>query len=261
MIGIIGCGNMGKAILSGVKRACKGEKVSVYDKDRRKLQQAIQRYKAEKAASLDSLISKARILLIAVKPQDIGPVLEALKKDYRNKLIISIAAGITTSYIERYTGKGVRVVRVMPNLPAKVSSAVSGLSKGKNALKSDVVKAKKIFNALGQTIEISEKYIDALTAVSGSGPGYIYYFIYCLQEAARGLGFSKREAKRLAVATFKGAAKLLSEKDDLLGLVSKVSSKGGTTEAALNELKRKRFKATVKLAVRKAKEKANKLSK
>ncbi len=261
MIGVIGCGNMGEAIIAGIKARYKRGEIVAYDKDIKKLNRIKSKHKVPATKKPLELSAKSKTILIAVKPQDINTVLDTLKDSYKNQLIISIAAGISTSYIEKYLDKRARVVRVMPNLAAKVAKSISAISKGRFASKSDLTKAKKIFENIGQTLEIKEKYMDAVTAVSGSGPGYIFYFLYCLQEAARGLGFSKREAKELVLQTFKGAAELVSEKDDFLKLVNQVACKGGTTEAALKQFKKKNLKNTTISAVRKGCQRANKLSK
>ena len=261
MLGIIGCGNMGASIAKGVIKA--GKKASglvIYDKNKKKLRQVSGKYRIPVSKSLEELISKSGIILIAVKPQDILQVLEAIKKLYKRQLIISIAAGIPSSFIEKVIGGKVRVVRVMPNLAAKVSQSVSALSKGRFANKSDLKEADSIFSKIGYCLNVDEKAINSITAISGSGPGYFYYFMSCMRKAAVKLGFNEKTAKLLVLHTAQGAVNLLSEKDDFSNLADKVASKGGTTQAALNSFKRDKFCKIVERALKKAKLRAGELS-
>ena len=260
-MGIIGCGNMGRALLGGLLSNYRKERVLVYDKDRSKLSKLKKDSLLRKAKNLEEVVNKSSTIIIAVKPQDIREVLEGIRGFYRNQLIISIAAGITTSFIEKAIGKKTRVIRVMPNLPAKVKRSVTGLSKGRYASLADLKKAKRIFKSIGSCLVLKEKYINPLTAISGSGPGYIFYFLYCLEDSALSLGFSKEEAHFLVFNTFKGAGELISEKDDFLELVEKVASRRGTTEKALLYFKKKNFKRIVKEAIEKANKRAEELSK
>ena len=252
MIGVIGCGNMGEALIKGLKSRFKAATLLVYDKDRRKLSRIKKIYAIKKIKSLSHLISLSKTIIIAVKPQDISNVLEAIKQGYSGQLIISIAAGIPTSFIESRIAGRAAVVRAMPNLGAKVLMGLSGICKGRFATKSDLNKALKIFNSVGVSVVLSEKYIDALTAVSGSMPGYVYYFLYCLVSSAVKLGFSKDKANFLVLNTIKGSIELISKEDDFLDLVDKVASRGGTTQAALDYFKQRKLKDLVDGAVKKA---------
>jgi pyrroline-5-carboxylate reductase len=260
MIGIIGCGNMGQAIVKGLRREVKGSRLLCYDKDKANQSRVKKAYKIKSAKSLQEVLSHSKIILIAVKPQNINDVLGVLKQEYCGQLIISIAAGITTAFIEKKIGGKVRVIRVMPNLAAKVSASISAIAKGKFASNSDLVKTRNIFNSVGSCIILNEKDINAATAISGSGPGYIYYFLYCLQSAAEKLGFSENIAKLLTFHTVKGAVDLLSETDDFLQLINQVASKGGTTQAAIKLLEKKNFKKIIEEAVKQAKNRAKQLS-
>jgi len=261
MIGIIGCGNIGRALIKGLRRGVKGSRLLAYDRDRTKLAGAKRAYKIKAAKNLEELILSSQTIIIAVKPQDINSVLGVLQKKYSNQLIISIAAGISTSFIQKKIAKRARIVRVMPNLAAKISMSISAIAKGKFATSFDLIKARNIFKNVGSCIILHERQIDAATAISGSGPGYIYYFLHCLQMAATKLGFSKKIAKLLTFHTAKGAVNLLSETDDFLKVVNQVASKGGTTQAALKFLERKKFKAIIEGATKKAGQRAKELAK
>ncbi|MFC1514571.1 pyrroline-5-carboxylate reductase [Candidatus Omnitrophota bacterium] len=232
-IGVIGCGNMGGALVKGLKAKYKGIVIRAYDKDKARLRRLKKAYRVGIAFGLDDIIRTSRTLVIAVKPQDCPAVLAAIKRDYAKQLIISVAAGIPTSFIAQHIGAKARVVRVMPNLAATISMSVSAIAKGSFATRADLKVAVKIFDSVGICLLVSEKYIDAACAVSGSGPGYVYYFMDALLSGARRLGFGPKVARQMVVQTVLGAAALARiTGEDFKSLAKRVASKGGTTEAA-----------------------------
>lgn len=264
-IGIIGCGNMGEAILARLSE--KFEKstmimVSEFDAARRNYIQ--DKYKIIVGVDNNLVVKNSDVIIIAVKPKDFDELLngEIAIGATPEKLIISIAAGITTKHIESVIGKDVPIIRMMPNMPAVIGRAVSSLSAGAAAKKSDVDTAKDIFSAIGDVIEISESLVDAVTAVSGSGPAYFFYMMEALTEAGESIGLPAEIAKELVLKTAVGGT-LLAEylKEDPAVLRSRVSSKGGTTEAAIGVFEAKKFKAIVKTAVKEACNRSKKLSK
>ena len=238
-IGIIGCGNMGEAILAqSVKR--KAQNFIVFEKD--KLNQAFvcRIYRVKAAKNIIDLVRRSDVLIIAVKPQDIDVVLKQIRQgiDIWKKskiLIISIAAGIETGYIENKISSKVKVVRAMPNMPGVIGEGITALTKGYYATNGDLRLAEKIFQSLGTTIEIrKEGLIDVVTALSGSGPAYIFFIINAILTAAKGLDLDKKSANQLIYHTIVGAMNLYKENNfDAAKLISQVASKGGTTEAAL----------------------------
>lgn len=247
--GIIGFGNMGSAIGERIKSRYQ---VFVFDKDQSKTSGLSGILVAE--SSVD-LVNKVDILLLAIKPQDFGLLLNEIKGGINHKLIISIAAGIATGYIEKIVGE-VRVVRVMPNIAAKIGEAESVLCKGKFANDSDLGSVKELFNCVGKTWVMEERMIDAATAISGSGPAYIYYdmeinkidpanvpqnikqeYIARLSKAAEKVGFNSEIALGLASATCASTISLaVVTAVSPAELRRQVTSKGGTTEAALKVL-------------------------
>jgi len=249
-IGIIGYGNMGQAIAHRLSE----HQVFVFDQDKTKLTGAGH---IHTVVSLEELLNNGSdVLILAVKPQDFGGVLDEIKPKLKGQLIISIAAGITAEYIENKLGK-VRVVRVMPNLPAKIGEAMSCLCGGKFVDKADMHLAEKLFKNLGQTLIIEKKLMNFATAISGSGPAYVSHFIetngidigYGIPEdkkekfigkfieAAQSGGFKQKEASLLVNATFKGTVDFLKQTNmPAQQLKKQVTSKGGTTEAALKVL-------------------------
>lgn len=273
IIGIIGFGNMGSAIAGQIKT---DYKVIAFDKDSSKLDnlQGI-----EKAGSFPDLIEKSDVIILAVKPQDFEGLLNTIKtcSHLADKLFISIAAGITTSYIERFFGVA-RVIRVMPNLPASIGEGMTCLSKGSFATDQDLEFADGLLEYLGEVMEIKEPMMNAATAVSGSGPAYVCRFIEAraldihginkkeyidfiidFADAATALGFTKKEASELVENTFNGTIKFLKATGlSAADLIKKVASKAGTTEAALEVLNNG---GSLKEAVRAAAKRAEELSK
>ncbi len=248
-IGIVGFGNMGKALS---RQLTQTYQIFVFDKDKEKLKSAREIIVAE---SIAAVLDKVEAVVLAIKPQDFDTLLDEIKDQIKTKLIISIVAGITTSYIEDRLGNS-RVIRVIPNLPAKIGQGMSCLSKGNFAVSEDLEFCQKLFGKLGQTLVVKEEMIDAATAISGSGPGYFYDFLEsqgkdCLdlseekikdfslafKQAAEAIGFSRSQADTLVEATVEGSLALLRDQSmSPSELKRQVASKGGTTEAGLKVL-------------------------
>lgn len=240
---------MGAAIAERIKSAYQ---VFVFDQDKGKTK-GLSGIKV--AQSSIDLVNEVDAVLLAIKPQDFDSLLSEIKSGIKDKLLISIAAGITTGYLEKILEKA-RVVRVMPNIAAKIGEAESVLCKGKYAHDSDLDAVKELFNYVGKTWVMEERMIDAATAISGSGPAYIYYdmeinkidpahvseelkrgYVERLSRAAKKVGFDPRISMDLAINTFVSTIHLAAA----IGvspaeLRKQITSKGGTTEAALKVL-------------------------
>lgn len=269
-IGIIGLGNMGGAIANGLVRSGSVKRNMLFglDADLNKCRIARKRLGISIAGSIKEISSRADIILIAVKPQDIGPVLNSLaqgrvlfEEKGKGKLIISIAAGIKTRRIEKALGGRPRVVRVMPNTPAMVGEGISAVCKGRYATAKDIKVTDEIFSSVGETVNIGERYFDLVTAISGSGPAYFFYLKEALIEAALRLGMDKSTAKKLVSKTAFGAAKLLMVSGyGPEALRARVTSKGGTTERAMKVFERSGMKGIVEKAVIAAAKRSRELS-
>lgn len=266
-IGIIGFGNMGSAIAERIKSKYK---VFVFDKDQNKTRNLS---KINVEISCRDLIDKVDTIILAVKPQDFDNLLGEIKNFIKDKLVISIAAGITTNYIENKLGN-VRVIRTMPNMPARIGKGMTCLCRGRYANEDDLDFSKLLFDNLGKTLILNnEDLIDVATAISGSGPGYFFdlidktridinnkndieNFINELTEVAKSIGFSDSQAIILAESTTQGSLDLIKNSNlSPSELVKQVASKGGTTEAALDVLHRGgSLKEAVQAALRRAKE-------
>ena len=268
-IGIIGFGNMGSAIGERIKFEYQ---VYAFDIDKNKTNKLTG---IKVANSINDLLTKVDTVILAVKPQDFDVSLDEVKNFAEGKLIITIAVGITTGYIEKRLGK-VRVIRAMPNLPARIGEGMICLCTGKSASEEEASFAEELFKNLGATLILNEDMMDAATAISGSGPGYLYdwgenktiqeikqyardIFIPSLTASAQSFGFTPQQAKTLVNTTVQGSLSFL-EKANLSAaqLKKQVASQGGTTEAALAVLERGGLLVD---AVRAAAERAKQLSK
>lgn len=246
-IAIIGAGNMGQAIANGLlsKKIITQSQLILTDSKTRGNKEAIK---------------KADIIILAIKPQIAATVLEEIKDEVRNQLIISIMAGIALSTIQQTLGKKVAVVRVMPNLAAKVGQSMSVWVSSKEVTERYKKYVKIMLGAIGVQLELQEEQqINMATAISGSGPAYFFYLTELIEKAAYKIGFSHKEARLLAIQTLLGSADLLRTSTYSVGeLRNAVTSKGGTTEAALAIFDKqkldKRFILGIRAAYNKSKE-------
>jgi len=175
------------------------------------------------------------VVVLAVKPQAIASVVRPLAAQVDRQLVISVAAGIRATDLSRWLGGHRRIVRAMPNTPALIGMGVTGLAAMPGLDESDRQAAQEILAAVGGVVWVEEEaLLDAVTAVSGSGPAYVFYFMEQLELAGRAVGLSPGQARELTLATFRGAAELASRSDEPLSVLrERVTSKGGTTAAAL----------------------------
>ena len=262
-VGIIGCGNMGSALARGMveARLLPAGRIVGYDTEPAKSRRLTRGLKIKAARSAREAAA-CPVILLAVKPQQMGEVLSMIRPFLVHRpLLISIAAGIRTDWIERRAGRGVPVVRVMPNTPALVKKGISALAPGRSAGARHRAIAERIFGSVGETVRVRERQMDAVTAVSGSGPAYFFYLIEQMAKAGTGLGLPLGTAQRLAAATARGAARLATcSGESPAALRAKVTSKGGTTEAAFKVFERKGLGSTFQEGIRAAARRAKELS-
>ncbi len=263
-IGVIGGGNMGTALLSGLirRRTVAASRVMVSDADTKKLR-AVNRTLRVKTTTCNCEAAGQSVVLLAVKPQQMEPVLKEIRSSLAHKpLLISIAAGISTGWIEKKIGAKIPVIRVMPNTPALVGKGISAIARGRYASAAHEKLALEIFRSVGETVVVSEKSIDAVTAVSGSGPAYFFFLMEQMIASGKRLGLRPELVRALVLATAEGAAQLaLQSNDDPAVLRQKVTSKGGTTEAALKVLEKKKAGQAVQQAILAAARRAKQLGK
>ncbi len=261
-VGIIGCGNMGKVLIDSLVDFVGREKIFCFDIDERKILEVKSKYNVNILSSNKDVVLNSDFIILAVKPQQIKEVLEEIKDFIDNKkVVISIAAGIKIKFLEKFL-KQKQIVRVMPNLPLKVGLGISAICSNRFCKKDNLEFVKKIFSIKGEVVEIKEKFFDLITAVSGSGPAYIFYISEIIQKVAVELGLPKRFVSKLVNFTILGAAKMLSEEKLTAEELKKaVTSKGGTTEQALNVFKRYKVEKIFYKAIKKAYIRAKQLSK
>ncbi len=231
----IGGGNMATALIGGLLKrdfaAAQLRVVEINSDNRARLQQE---FGVTATAELAVGIAGSDVIVLAVKPQQLRDVARQLAPLLSGQLLVSIAAGIRAGDLARWLGSH-NVVRAMPNTPALIQSGVTGLYALPEVSKVHCGAAQTILSAVGSTLWLEdEAMMDAVTAISGSGPAYVFYFIEAMQQAARDLGFSEADAKSLVIGTFLGATRLAEASDDeVSALRARVTSKNGTTERAL----------------------------
>jgi pyrroline-5-carboxylate reductase len=263
-LGFIGAGQMAEAIARGVLAAevfpPSGLAASDVAEPRRRLFGELGIRATER--NLD-IVPECDVLLVAVKPQNLDGLLKEIGPHLRKKhLLITICAGCATGLFEAATDEPVRVVRAMPNLPVKVRLGATALCSGRNATEADLELAHEIFSAVGHVVVIAEKLMDAVTALSGSGPAYFDYLIEAMVEAACREGMPEPVARALAVQTAHGAAEMIIADNLPPGeLRRRVTSKAGTTEAAVKKLDELGARNAILEALRAAAERAKELGK
>jgi pyrroline-5-carboxylate reductase len=264
IIAIIGTGNMGDALVSGLigSGSSKPKNIICSDVRKDKLDQIKSKYKVRTTTSNLKAVSEADIVIYAVKPQLMAAVLnETGNKLDMSKLVISIAAGVPLAAMESCIEKDMRLIRVMPNIAAAVKEAATAIAAGAHATKEDVELAMQIFNSIGRCIFLKENYLmDAITGLSGSGPAYIFLIVDALADAGVKMGLSRQDSLFLAAQTILGSAKLLIETQEHPGqLKDKVTSPGGTAIAGLATLEGGGLRTTLINAVEAATKRSKEL--
>lgn len=250
---IVGGGKMGGVLTQGIlsRGLVSARDVIVSDVIPERLQELADSHGVTTSADNQAAVGGADIVILAVKPQSMESVLRGLAGSVcDNQLVISIAAGISTGFIEERLSGSPRVVRAMPNTPALVGAGITALAGGTRARGDDLVLAREIFSAVGEVVEVQEDLMDAVTGLSGSGPAYGFVIIEALADAGVQMGLDRKTSFRLAAQTILGAARLCMASDKHPAeLKDMVASPGGTTIAGLRALEEGRLRATLMAAV------------
>ncbi|MEI7639940.1 MAG: pyrroline-5-carboxylate reductase [bacterium] len=265
-LGFIGAGNMAEAMIKGLRasKVLKNYEITLSDVNVERLKTVAKKYSVKTSKDNSGLIKNSDIVILAIKPQQIAEVLEAEKNNFSaTHLCISILAGVTIQKIQQLIGKKIPVVRVMPNIPVLVLEGACGYCVSKEVTAGMRKTTTEILGTFCKVAEnLPENEINIVTALSGSGPAYFFYFAEGMLEAAQELGIDLKLAKKLIAQTMIGTGKMLSEKAETPAeLRTKVTSKGGTTESAINTMEEGAVKDVVRMAVKRAKEKADALGK
>lgn len=257
-LAIFGAGKLGEALLSGLRRAGRApEEIVIVERAAERAEFLLEKYQI-RAVTPAEAVAHARTLIVAVKPQDVGVLLDSLAPLVTpDQLVVSVAAGIPTKYYEQRLADGVPVIRVMPNTPALVDEAMSVISAGAHAEEKHLVAAETLLWPVGKVRRLPESQQDAVTALSGSGPAYFFFLVEAMIDAGILLGISREVAADLIVQSALGAAKMLSESGTHpVQLREAVTSPGGTTIAAIRELERHGVRAALIDAIEAARDRS-----
>jgi pyrroline-5-carboxylate reductase len=254
-IGFIGGGNMATALIGGLAgKLTAGENIHVVDINADALQTLSQRFGVTTARQIDAAVGRSDVIVLAVKPQQMKEVVAQLRPHVSSQLVLSIAAGIRAADLSRWMNGHTAIVRSMPNTPALIGQGVTGMAAmaGVSTRQRDAADA--IMRTVGATVWLDdEALIDPVTAVSGSGPAYVFYFIEAMQQAAQEMGLSAEQGTQLAIATFVGASQLAAQSTEPVSLLrERVTSKGGTTYAALTSMEASGVKDAIARAMKAA---------
>lgn len=256
-IAFIGGGNMAAALIAGLAGTLTGgENIHVIDPNPDALARLHAQHGVTTAESIGDAVALADVIVLAVKPQQMREVAAALlpRLGAAKPLILSIAAGIRGCDLARWLGGYNAIVRSMPNTPALIGKGITGMVAMAGVSAPQKMAADDIMKAVGATVWLDdEAQIDPVTAVSGSGPAYVFYFVEAMQQAALELGLSEAQGRELALATFTGAAQLAAQSDEALSVLrERVTSKGGTTYAAITSMEQNGVKEKIIDAVKAA---------
>jgi len=263
-IGFLGGGNMGRALIAALRRqGVAAENIFVAEPQQGLRTALAQQLEVRAVADAASFIEQIDVLVLAVKPQDMAEIIKPLRSAIatRKPLVISIAAGLSTTQLARLCGAGVPIVRAMPNRPALLAAGATGLFAGSEVTTSDRLVAENLLAAAGMVIWVAdESLMDVVTALSGSGPAYFFRLAEALAAAAIAQGLEPEAARRLAAATLHGAGQMAAAPADLAQLRESVTSKGGTTAAALATFDTLQFETMVAAAMQAAAQRGRELA-
>jgi len=261
-VAILGAGVMGETLLSGLLRAGRSpQDVVITERRTDRAEQLAATYGVKVLQNAEAAEAADTVVLV-VKPQDIAGLLGEIRGAVSpGKLVVSIAAGITTAFVEQRLPEGVAVVRVMPNTPALVDQGMAAISPGSHCSAGHLARAESLLSATGRVMQVPEYHQDAVTAISGSGPAYIFYVVEAMIEAGVLLGLPRATSTELVVQTLYGAATMLKETGTHPTVLrEQVSSPAGTTMAALRQLDDHKVRAAFLTAMEAARDRSRELS-
>jgi len=270
-IGFIGAGNMAEAFISGLTKRVDPSHIQMSDPDNQRLSLIKKKYNVICASNNLELFQNNNIVILAVKPQIMKTVLQEISPSQINahRLVVSIAAGIQLQTLMQFLYKDLAeeshhllpIIRVMPNTPALIQFGMSAYCGNMFATENDMQIVHEILSSMGKVIAVDENQMNAITAISGSGPAYLFYFVESMIEAAKKLGFSENHSRMLVLQTAEGAIKMLKQPEACpIKLRQQVTSKGGTTEAAIGLMDSHSVKNVIINAIMQATKRAKELS-
>lgn len=261
-ITFLGGGNMASALIGGLLRqGYPPAQIRVVEVSAEGRERIKHEFDIEAVAELSQGVANSNVVVLAVKPQQLPALARELAALLDYQVVISIAAGVRANDISRWLGGYTRIVRAMPNTPAMVGAAVTGLYAMAGVSEAERTAAEGILVAVGSVLWVArEEFLDTITAISGSGPAYVFYFIEAMQKAAHELGLDAAQARQLSIDTFVGAARLASQSsEDPATLRAQVTSPRGTTERAIQALEDEGVKSAIMRAIHAANKRSREL--
>jgi len=261
-IGFIGGGNMATALIGGLAgKLTAGANIHVIDPNADALAKLAQQFGVSTSSQVDVAIAAADVIVLAVKPQQMKEVAAALLPQLKSQLVLSIAAGIRAADLSRWLSGHQAIVRSMPNTPALIGKGITGMVAMAGVTTEQREIADAILRSVGATVWLDdEALIDPVTAISGSGPAYVFYFIEAMQQAATEMGLTAEQGTQLAIATFTGASQLAAQATESVSVLrERVTSKGGTTYAALTSMDASDVKQSIVRALHAASQRGKEL--
>ncbi|MDR4888307.1 pyrroline-5-carboxylate reductase [Fredinandcohnia sp. QZ13] len=264
-IAFIGAGSMAEAMISGIVAAGKVPSKQIFVTNRtstERLQQLESVYKINGLVSQDLPLKSVDIIVLAMKPKDAGTALQSIKDSLQpNQLVLSVLAGITTSYMEQHLPAGQQVIRVMPNTSSMIGESATAISAGSYTTHENMFLAKELLKSIGEVYEISEDQMDVFTGVAGSGPAYIYYLMEHMEATAKKLGLQEKISRDIIAQTIVGAAKMIQQQGETPStLRENVTSPNGTTAAGLAALEKNGGDKAISQAIKHAAKRSHEIS-
>ncbi len=259
-ITFLGGGNMSTSIIKGlISNGTSPEKIQVIDINK-VARDSLLELGVSTISSLDDM-QKTDVIVLGVKPHHLQEAVAGMMKKQSNCLVISVAAGIRTGTLKKWLSNHKRVIRAMPNLPSSIGLGVTGLYAGQGISSDDRTVAENILGVVGQNYwMIEESMLEAVTALSGSGPAYIFYLIEKMEKVGMEMGLDEKTSRSLTIGTFLGSSKLAADSEELpQALRKKVTSKAGTTEKALIEFEQRQLETVIKSGILAAKKRAEEI--
>ncbi|WP_018921376.1 pyrroline-5-carboxylate reductase [Salsuginibacillus kocurii] len=260
-ITFIGAGSMAESMIGGFiqeKLIQPGQITAINKENHPHLETLQKKYDIQTTTNLQEAMTAADIVILAVKPKHSAEVMEKLREYLTpSQLLVSVLAGVPTSYLQELSQSTIPIIRAMPNTSAKVGASATAISAGEHAVQNDIQIARLLFSAIGSVTIVEEEQLNAVTGVSGSGPAYVYYIAEGIQQAAHAAGLTDTQSRELIVQTLYGAAKRLKYSDkSARELYQEVMSPGGTTEAAFKELESYQVQQGIEAGVQQAVQRA-----
>ena len=265
-ISFLGAGSIAEAIIGGLLHAnvVKGEQITVSNRSNEtRLQELHTKYGVKGTHNKKELLANTNILFLAMKPKDVAEALIPFKEYiHHNLLIISLLAGVSTHSIRNLLEKDIPIIRAMPNTSAAILKSATAISPSKHATKEHIQTAIALFETIGLVSVVEEEDMHAVTALSGSGPAYIYYVVEAMEEAAKEIGLKEDVAKSLILQTMIGAAEMLKASEKHPSILRKeITSPGGTTEAGIEVLQEHKFQQALISCITQAAQRSHNLGK